>query len=71
MRKVVCVPIPHHLCYSPAEAVPVWQNLGIIASENKDITLAMQAILDLEPPGDIVIAGSLYLVGSVLAQQTR
>lgn len=71
VRKVVCVPIPHHLCYSPAEAVPVWQNLGIIASENKDITLAMQAILDLEPPGDIVIAGSLYLVGSVLAQQTR
>jgi dihydrofolate synthase/folylpolyglutamate synthase len=66
-RRVACVPIPDHACHDPGKAAVVWQNLGIVAGAYEDIAAAVQAMLDLEPPGDIVIAGSLYLVGAVLA----
>ena len=69
-RRVIAVPIPRQEKSLPAEAlVDVARRIGIPAESRDSVEAALAAIgrLGLEPPPRILIAGSLYLAGEVLA----
>jgi dihydrofolate synthase/folylpolyglutamate synthase len=70
-RRVIAVPIPRQDKSVPADAlVDMARAIGIPAESRGDIesALAAAARLDLHPAPRILIAGSLYLAGEVLAQ---
>ena len=70
VRRVVAVPIPNQASSLPAETVcGVARDAGIPAQASADIASALAAIarFALEPPPRILITGSLYLAGEVLA----
>jgi dihydrofolate synthase/folylpolyglutamate synthase len=69
-RRIVAVPIPHQAKSLPAEAiVEVARAAGIPAESSDDLESALAAIarFELDPPPRILITGSLYLAGHVLA----
>jgi dihydrofolate synthase/folylpolyglutamate synthase len=69
-RYVVAVPIPHQENTLAAEAlVETARKLGLPAQPSPDIETALSAIknFDLQPSPRILITGSLYLAGAVLA----
>jgi dihydrofolate synthase/folylpolyglutamate synthase len=61
---VHAVPIPDHACFTPSDLVEIAGELGFAADAHDDVAEAIDAI-----PGDarILIFGSLYLAGAVLA----
>ena len=64
IRALVAVPVPGHPCHAPDEIVAVARRLGIPAAGTAaDVGAAVEA---LESPA-VLIAGSLYLAGEVLA----
>jgi dihydrofolate synthase/folylpolyglutamate synthase len=64
VELVHMVPIPGHSCFSPDDLVEVAGNLGMGAESHEDFRLALKSI----PAGArILIFGSLYLAGEVLA----
>jgi len=70
-RRVVALPIPRQEKSLSADAVAAAaQAVGIPAQAAGDITSALAAVgeLGLEPPPRVLITGSLYLAGEVLAQ---
>ena len=70
-RRVFAIPIPDQEKSLPAEAVAqAARNAGIPAERYATIEEALAATsrLELDPPPRIVIAGSLYLAGDVLAK---
>jgi dihydrofolate synthase/folylpolyglutamate synthase len=70
-RRVVAVPIPaQEKSVAPEDIVEVARAAGIPAQAADDVesALAQIARLDLETPPRILITGSLYLAGAVLAQ---
>jgi dihydrofolate synthase/folylpolyglutamate synthase len=69
-RRVVAIPIPHQEKSLPADAIAeTARAIGIPTQASDDIEAALAAIgrLDLDPPR-ILITGSLYLAGEVLAR---
>jgi dihydrofolate synthase/folylpolyglutamate synthase len=62
--QVHAVPIPEHSCFSPDDLVEVAAAVGMPAEAHDDVEQALAAI-----PNDarVLIFGSLYLAGSVLA----
>ena len=69
-RRIVAVPIPHQDKSLPADALAdIARNVGIPAQGSADLVSALAAIgrYDLDPPPRILITGSLYLAGAVLA----
>jgi len=69
-RRVIAVPIPHQDKSVPTEAlVEMARGVGIPAEGCDDLETALVAVgrLGLEPAPRILIAGSLYLAGEVLA----
>jgi dihydrofolate synthase/folylpolyglutamate synthase len=69
-RRVVAVPIPRQEKSLAADAVAAAARaVGIPAESGDDIAAALAAIagLGLDPPPRILITGSLYLAGEVLA----
>ena len=69
-RRVVAVPIPRQEKSLSADAVATAaRTVGIPAQYDDDISAALAAIggLGLDPPPRILITGSLYLAGEVLA----
>lgn len=58
------VPIPDHSCFAPTDLIEVAGQLGIPAQAHDDVGAALASI-----PSDarILIFGSLYLAGAVLA----
>ncbi len=69
-RRVIAVPIPRQEKSLPAEALAdAARRIGIPAESRDSVEAALAAIgrLGLEPPPRILIAGSLYLAGEVLA----
>jgi dihydrofolate synthase/folylpolyglutamate synthase len=69
-RCVVAVPIPHQENALAAEAlVETAHELGLPAQPSPDVERALSAIknFDLQPSPRILITGSLYLAGAVLA----
>ena len=64
VAQVRTVPIPEHSCFSPEDLLEVAAGLGMAADAHEDVQQALSAI-----PGDarVLIFGSLYLAGAVLA----
>jgi len=70
-RRVFAIPMPNQEKSLPAEAiVQAARNAGIPAERYATIEDALGAVsrLQLDPPPRILIAGSLYLAGDVLAR---
>lgn len=58
------VPIPDHSCFAPADLVDIAGSLGLAAEPHDDVE---QALASVPPYARVLIFGSLYLAGSVLA----
>ncbi len=70
-RRVIAIPIPNQDKSLPADAITqAARNAGIPAERYGTIEDALAAVgrLELDPPPRILIAGSLYLAGDVLAK---
>ena len=70
-RRVIAVPIPRQEKSVPAEALAdAARSVGIPADSRDTIEAALEAVgrLDLQPAPRILITGSLYLAGEVLAR---
>jgi dihydrofolate synthase/folylpolyglutamate synthase len=63
-ERVHAVPIPEHSCFSPDDLVEIAADLGFTAEGHDDVPRALASI-----PADarVLIFGSLYLAGAVLA----
>lgn len=71
-RGVVAVPIPgaHEAPYAPEKLALMASNVGLEARVAESVEAALQTIRAAEPrPARVVICGSLYLAGHVLALQ--
>ena len=69
-RRLIAVPIPHQEKTLPPEKIAnAARAVDIPAESRDDLKSALAAIvrLDLDPPPRILITGSLYLAGEVLA----
>jgi dihydrofolate synthase/folylpolyglutamate synthase len=64
LAEVHAVPIPDHACFAPGELVDIAGGQGFAARTHEDVADALAAI-----PSDarVLIFGSLYLAGAVLA----
>ena len=64
VERVHAVPIPDHSCFSPDDLVEIAAELGMSAEAHQNVEEALAAC-----PGDawVLIFGSLYLAGGVLA----
>jgi dihydrofolate synthase/folylpolyglutamate synthase len=70
-RRIVAVPIPGQpKGMLPGDIAEIARAVGIPAQEADDVTSALAQIahFELDPPPRILITGSLYLAGAVLAQ---
>lgn len=62
--KIHTVPIPDHSCFSPDDLAEIAGELGFTADAHENVEEALAAV----PQGDrVLIFGSLYLAGAVLA----
>jgi dihydrofolate synthase/folylpolyglutamate synthase len=71
-RMVVTVPIPggHEMPYAPGALAETARSVSVKAEESRGVEAALRRIEALEPgPKRILITGSLYLAGHVLALQ--
>jgi dihydrofolate synthase/folylpolyglutamate synthase len=69
-QRIVALPVPHQEKSLPPNGIAdVARAAGIPAQSSTDINSALAAIrsFDLDPPPRILITGSLYLAGEVLA----
>jgi dihydrofolate synthase/folylpolyglutamate synthase len=64
VAEVHSVPIPDHACFTPSDLVENAGNLGFRAFAHDDVEQALSAI---PPDARVLIFGSLYLAGAVLA----
>jgi dihydrofolate synthase/folylpolyglutamate synthase len=70
-QRIVAVPIPHQeKSLRPDVIADVARSVGIAARSSTDISSALAAVrsFDLDPPPRVLITGSLYLAGEVLAE---
>ena len=63
-QSLIAVPIPGHEHHAPEKLAEVAEQFGVPASSAPDVASALQRV---EQPGPVLVAGSLYLAGSVLA----
>jgi dihydrofolate synthase/folylpolyglutamate synthase len=63
-ERVHTVPIPDHSCFSPDDLAEVAAELGFSSDAHDDVE---QALASVPPDARILIFGSLYLAGAVLA----
>jgi dihydrofolate synthase/folylpolyglutamate synthase len=64
IARVHAVPIPDHACFTPSDLVDIAGELGFSADAHDSVA---EAISDAAPSARILIFGSLYLAGAVLA----
>jgi dihydrofolate synthase/folylpolyglutamate synthase len=64
VERVHAVPIPDHSCFSPDDLVEIAGTLGFPAEAHEDVE---QALASTPPDTRVLIFGSLYLAGAVLA----
>ena len=62
--SVLAVPIRDHACYAPEELAEIAAALGLNASAHDSVE---EAIATVSPGARVLIFGSLYLAGQVLA----
>jgi dihydrofolate synthase/folylpolyglutamate synthase len=63
-HSLIAVPIPGHEHHVPAKLAELAEQFGVPATFAPDVATALQRV---ERPGPVLVAGSLYLAGSVLA----
>jgi dihydrofolate synthase/folylpolyglutamate synthase len=69
VRTARAVPIPDHAAYTPREASAYAIEVGIDCQPANDIGAALEDLLATQPaPMRILVCGSLYLAGQVLAR---
>ena len=68
-RRVITVPIANDRAVPPAALAEIARNVALPALSRDDLESALSVAgkLDLEPAPRILITGSLYLAGEVLA----
>ena len=68
-RSARSVPIPDHAAYTPPEAAAYAIEVGLDCQPANDVGAALEDLLATQPaPMRILICGSLYLAGEVLAR---
>jgi len=66
---IVTVPVPDHVCHAPDSLAEQARALGLKAISAGDPSQALALIAErLDTPAHVLIAGSLYLAGQVLAE---
>jgi len=70
-QKLIAVPIAEHASLSPENLIDIAKGRGIKAQASDNVEEALSSILKSKPklPPRILICGSLYLAGTVLAQE--
>lgn len=63
-RQVHTVPIPDHSCFSPDDLAEIAADLGFSADPHENVE---EALASIPTDGRVLIFGSLYLAGAVLA----
>jgi dihydrofolate synthase/folylpolyglutamate synthase len=66
IERLTAVPVGNHECHSPEHIAVVARGLGIIADTATGVPAALEAMGDITS-GAVLILGSLYLAGEVLA----
>ena len=64
VAEVQAVPIPDHACFTPSDLVEIAGELGFASRAHDDVEAALQSV---PPDARVLIFGSLYLAGAVLA----
>jgi dihydrofolate synthase/folylpolyglutamate synthase len=64
VARLHAVPIPDHACFTPSDLVEIAAELGFAADAHDNVEEALRAV---PPDARILIFGSLYLAGAVLA----
>ena len=64
VAAVHAVPIPDHTCFAPSDLVEIAGELGFSADAHDSVEEALAAVPTDAP---VLIFGSLYLAGAVLA----
>jgi dihydrofolate synthase/folylpolyglutamate synthase len=64
VERVHAVPIPDHACFTPSDLVEIAGQLGFAADAHDSVEEALQSV---PPQARVLIFGSLYLAGVVLA----
>lgn len=67
LRRVRTVPVPGHAYHDPGELAATARDLGLDARPANDIHAALDMLGADETPLDVLMLGSLYLAGTVLA----
>ena len=67
-RRIHMVPIPDHSCFSPDDLAEIAADLGFDAEPHDDVEQALAAV---PANARVLIFGSLYLAGSVLAANNQ
>ena len=68
VAKVHTVPIPDHSCFSPDDLTEIAAGAGLPAETHEDVEKALSVI---PPDSRVLIFGSLYLAGAVLAANNQ
>jgi dihydrofolate synthase/folylpolyglutamate synthase len=68
-RHVFAVPVPAEVARTPAEVAAAAKDAGLVAEPTEGVEQALRRVtaLGLEMPPRVLITGSLYLAGAVLA----
>ena len=67
-ERVHAVPIPDHACFLPDDLVEIAADLDFTAEAHEDVD---QALATIPPEARVLIFGSLYLAGAVLAANNQ
>ena len=69
-RRLIAIPIHQDKGLAPDEIAATARRIGLPANtaENVETALAMVGRLELDPPPRILVTGSLYLAGDILAK---
>jgi dihydrofolate synthase/folylpolyglutamate synthase len=68
VTAVHAVPIPDHACFAPSDLVEIAAELGFTADAHDSVEEAFAAV---PPDATVLIFGSLYLAGAVLAANNQ
>ena len=65
VERVHVVPVPDHACFTPSDLVEIAGQLSFLADAHDSVEEALQSV---PPDARVLIFGSLYLAGVVLAE---
>ena len=68
VARVHAVPIPDHACFTPSDLVEIAGDLGFPADAHDSVA---EALASVAADARVLIFGSLYLAGVVLAENEQ